>query len=332
MWVRWAEGVRVGTAGVDATIDMEGLTIVLPGGATLVSRLCDLLREPRAVEVLKRELLSANPAPRVTDALRELINAQALTPWELGPELTCLHQQTIVGGECPIAPAALETSRMFRETGGRQGIRLPYAGETGLSFQEILNSRRTCHAFRPRNLTLEQLGGILSLAASAGETGPPVPKVLGGPPGQRTYPSGGGLYPVEVLVYPAYVSGVAPGFYYYQALAHRLVPWAPEVQESLKTLLAGQPVDGAAFFVLFFLDFTRLSLSKYGKKAYRLALLEAGHIAQNVLLAASAFRLAGLPLCGFDDEGLSLAAGLRYPEQPVVYVLAVGSAARDVDE
>ena len=96
--------------------------------------------------------------------------------------------------------------------------------------------------------------------------------------------------------------------------------------------MADQPVEGAAFFVLLFLDFTRLSLSKYGKKAYRLALLEAGHLAQNVLLAASAFGLATLPVCGFDDEGISRTAGLRYPEQPVVYALAVGSAARNPNE
>ncbi len=331
MWVRWAERINARVDGSDATIDVDGLRIALPGGAPLLTGLRDLLREPMPLEVLERELLAANPGSWATETLQTLVDARALVPWELGPELALLHQQTVAGGEGPVIPPTFETGRMFREMGGGPGISLPYARETAVSLQEVLNTRRTCRAFSPGNLTVEQLGSVLSLAASAGGDGPPSPKVPGGPPACRPYPSGGGLYPIEVLVYPAGVNGVTAGFYYYQALAHRLVPRAPAHWENLANLLGGHPVGEAAFFVLLFLDFTRLSLSKYGGKSYRLALLEAGHIAQNVLLAVSGLRLAALPLCGFDDEGLSRAAGLRYPDQPVIYVLAVGNAPGEPD-
>ena len=326
MWVRWAERINARVDGRDATIDVEGLRVVLPGGAPLLTHLRDLLREPRPVELLERELLAVNPRSRAIETLQQLIDTHALVPWELGPELARLHQQTVAGGEGPVLAPTLEVGRMFREMGGGHGIPLPYAGETVVSLREVLNFRRTCRAFRRGKLTMEQLGSVLSLAISAGGDGSPSPKVSGGPPAHRPYPSGGGLYPVEALIYPARVNGVAPGFYYYQALAHRLVPSAQERWENLTNLMGGHPVDEAAFLVLLFLDFTRVSLSRYGRKAYRLALLEAGHVAQNVLLAVSALRLAALPLCGFDDEGLSCAAGLRYPDQPVVYVLAVGNA------
>jgi SagB-type dehydrogenase family enzyme len=324
MWVRWGEGINASTDGGDATIDGVNLTMVLPGGAALISQLRDLLREPEPLEALERQLLRANPAAGVAEVLRELINAQVLTPWEIGPELARLHQETVRSVEGPLVPAMSEIGRMFRETTG-SGVLLPYAEEIRISFAEVLNARRSCRAFRPQSLALEQIGAVLSLAASAGGDEPPAPKADGGPPAARSYPSGGGLYPAEILVYPTDVDGIDEAFYYYQPLAHRLVPSSPKAPGGLAPLMADQPVAGAAFFVLLFLDFTRLSLSRYGKKSYRLALLEVGHLAQNVLLAATAVGLATLPICGFDDEGVSRAAGLRYPEQPVVYALAVGS-------
>jgi SagB-type dehydrogenase family enzyme len=332
MWLHWAQEANVVIDGADVTVAVGGMTVVLPGRTALLVRLRDLLREPWPVEVIEQHLVAVNPAPLVTETLRELMNAQALVPWALGPALAQLHEETVAGGSEPVAPPMLELGRMFREMGGGRGVQLPYAGENGVTLKDVLNARQSCRAFRPLTLTVEQLGGVLGLAASAGGNGPPSPKAPGAPSAHRPYPSGGALYPVEILVYPADVCDITAGFYYYQALAHRLVPSEPKPDENLKNLLAGHPVDGAAFFVLLFVDFTRLSLSKYGKKAYRLALLEAGHIAQNMLLAAAAFRLAVLPLCGFADDRLSQAAGLRYPEQPVVYVLAVGSAAGDADE
>ncbi|MEO7145897.1 MAG: SagB/ThcOx family dehydrogenase [Bryobacteraceae bacterium] len=332
MWLHWAQEAHAVIDGADATVDVAGMTVVLPGRAALLIGLRDLLREPRPVEEIEQQLRATGSAPLVAETLRELMNSQALVPWALGPELAQLHQETVAGGAGPVASPMLETGRMFREMGGGHGVQLPYARETGVTLQEVLNTRRSCRAFRRLSLTVEQLGGVLSLAASAGGNGPPSPKAPGGPPAHRPYPSGGALYPVEILVYPADVRGIAARFYNYQALAHRLVPSAAKADENLKNFLAEDTANEAAFFVLLFLDFTRLSLSKYGKKAYRLALLEAGHLAQNVLLAAAAFRLAALPLCGFDDDRLSRAAGLRYPDQPVVYVLAVGSAAGDADE
>jgi SagB-type dehydrogenase family enzyme len=332
MWVRWADGADASVEGDDGTIEMTGLTLVFPGGATFLRRLLDLLREPMPFDTLERELLTVSSAQRVAANLNELLNAQVLAPWDLTLELSRLHEETLAVREGPMPPPSFEITRTFREMGGPRGVALPYAAEIDVSLRDALDRRRTCRAFRARSLTPAHLGAILSLAASAGGNSPPVPKLSGGPPAQRPYPSGGALYPVEILVYPANVHEIEEGFYYYQPLAHRLVPFAPVPDEGLPTLLAGHPIESAAFFVLFFLDFGRVALSKYGKKSYRLALLEAGHLAQNVLLATAALRLAALPLCGFDDTRLSRAAGLRYPEQPVVYVLAIGTESGRTDE
>ena len=41
---------------------------------------------------------------------------------------------------------------------------------------------------------------------------------------------------------------------------------------------------------------------KYGDFGYRLMLLEAGHLAQNALLASEALGLKSFPYCGFYDD------------------------------
>ena len=43
---------------------------------------------------------------------------------------------------------------------------------------------------------------------------------------------------------------------------------------------------------------------KYGLRGYRFALLEAGHVMQNAVLAAAALALPALPVGGFYDRRL----------------------------
>jgi SagB-type dehydrogenase family enzyme len=331
MWMRWSEEANACLDGANATIEIHGSTIFLPGGATLILRLRQLLRQPQPLTVLEREL--SNTAPVVTETFAELLNAQAVAPWDLGPELALLHKKTVSGGESHALSPALESARALRETGYCGPITLlPYADLPEVSLQKILVSRRTSRSFSPEPASLETLGVILDLSARAGGDGVPAPKVPGGPPGNRPYPSGGGLYPVELAIYASAVRTLDRGFYLYQPLGHSLTRAAAEPVQKIGDLMGGHAVDDAAFCVLLFLDFGRVSLSKYGRKAYRLALLEAGHLAQNLLLVATALGLATLPLCGFDDERLSQAAGLQYPQQPVVYVIAVGTPVRGADD
>lgn len=244
-----------------------------------------------------------------------------------GALLIALHQQTITGGAGTEALIDQDPETLLREISPKDSVELPYAAELQVSLAEVLAARRTCRLFDTQALSLNDLGTLLDYAAGAGRTGSPAPMLAGGSAGGRPYPSGGGLYPVEIQIYAARVSDLDCGFYLYQALAHRLVPAAPALAGTeLKQMLADHPSDQSAVLVFLCLHLTRASLSKYGLKAYRLALLEAGHLAQNILLVATALGLATLPQCGFDDRAISMAAGRRYPEQPIIYLIAVGQA------
>ncbi len=328
MWIRWAEDVDVSIRGEDATMHGPACDLFLPLGAKLITKLRDLLTSVMPITALEEALGQYASASHVASLLADLLNAQMLLVWELGVELVELHQATVTLREYPVLPPILETSRLLRETAGHSGISLPYPRETDATLGDALSQRRTCRHFVAGTEPMEQLGTILGMAVAAGVAAPAAPMMPGAPAANRPYPSGGGLYPVEIVIYAATIEDIPPAFYYYQPLAHRLIPTAPSQPDiEMKRLLSNHPVEGASFCIFLYLDFMRVGLSRYGLKSYRLALLEAGHIAQSLLLAATIAGRGTLPLCGFDDKHLSKAAGLDYPEQAIVYGIAIGRRA-----
>jgi SagB-type dehydrogenase family enzyme len=64
---------------------------------------------------------------------------------------------------------------------------------------------------------------------------------------------------------------------------------------------------------------------KYGERGYRLALLEAGHIAQNLCLVAAALELGSMNVCGFFDDRLNAALSIDGVDEAVLYVAYVGA-------
>ncbi|HNB21307.1 MAG TPA: nitroreductase family protein, partial [Candidatus Melainabacteria bacterium] len=64
--------------------------------------------------------------------------------------------------------------------------------------------------------------------------------------------------------------------------------------------------------------------SKYGPRAYRLGLLDAGHVSENIYLVSAALDLAVTATGGFIDDELNNALGLDGIDDCVVLVLAVG--------
>ena len=64
---------------------------------------------------------------------------------------------------------------------------------------------------------------------------------------------------------------------------------------------------------------------KYGQRGYRFALLEAGHLAQNVLLAAEALDLGAAPIGGFYDRQLAEFLEIDGVNEGPLYVIPIGS-------
>ncbi len=173
-------------------------------------------------------------------------------------------------------------------------------------------------------IALATLGSWLDMAASVTADivqpkSPNAPRIR-----MRSWASGGGLYPIETYV--VVVSGspeLDAGVYHYQPLQHELRrlnnalihTWTDRVFWDLDKTKA-------AVLLVLTATFARTQ-AKYGERGYRIALLDAGHLGQNLLLSATALQLAVTPLGGFDEDAIARDLELDpYYESPIHIILA----------
>lgn len=176
-----------------------------------------------------------------------------------------------------------------------------------LSLEETLAQRRSVRAFADTPLTLAELGQLLWAAQGITDSS-----------GQRTAPSAGALYPLEIYV------ATHEGAYHYDPASHRLtIRSRGDVMRPLydAALQQGAVIDAPAVFVIA-ADYARTS-PKYGDRAPRYVQLEAGHAAQNILLQATALHLAAVPMGAFEDARVKQALALSTNHDPL-YLIPIG--------
>src|SRR5581483_8694883 len=142
--------------------------------------------------------------------------------------------------------------------------------------------------------------------------------------GRRPVPSGGALYPLELYVLALSVDGLEPGAYHYHPFRHRLERLGGADRRTAGAALVDPSLaDRAAALLVVTAMFWR-SRFKYGLRGYRFALLEAGHLVQNAVLAAAALAVPALPLGGFYDRRLDALVGADGLDEATVYALLLG--------
>lgn len=178
----------------------------------------------------------------------------------------------------------------------------------GMSLQEALWKRRSVRAYSDRPLSMEQIGALCW--AAQGITNPEK--------GLRTAPSAMTLYSIQVFV----VNG--EGVYAYLPAEHTLrLVQKGAILDRLRPLPPNPPDLGKAPVVLVLgMNLAPLT-ERVGARAERYAFMETGHVAQNVLLQATALGLGSIPVGGFDEEKVSALLKLPDGVRPV-YLLPVG--------
>ncbi len=181
---------------------------------------------------------------------------------------------------------------------------LPMPGRSALG--ALLETRSTCRNFdRSHPLPLADASTILHRVFGAQATQTVAPDVVAL---KKNSPSGGGLHPVEAFVLVQDVDGLAPGLYHYHGVAHALVPLRL-LEEDAIAPLAGELVAGQSWFanapvlVLMAARFQR-TFWKYRQhaKAWRVILLDAGHLSQNFQLAATELGYGAFVTAAINDD------------------------------
>jgi len=113
------------------------------------------------------------------------------------------------------------------------------------------------------------------------------------------------LRPIETYILGAVDKSDARVFHY-DAATHTLEDlWPLPPNLKLSSLVPGMsPSTGEPTALVVFTSVWSRSARKYGDFTYLLALLEAGHAAQNVLLSAASKNIGARPVAGIANEAL----------------------------
>ncbi|MGI8879731.1 MAG: SagB/ThcOx family dehydrogenase [Jatrophihabitans sp.] len=197
-------------------------------------------------------------------------------------------------------------------------VQLAEPMELPCSVRSLVATRRSRLPEVPGPVSVAQLSTVLGLGY-----GPRFPAKADQEASHRVGPSGGGLYPLDLFVLAADVAGLPPGCWYYDAAGHRLHPAADaEPVEFHRRASLAPGAATPAVTVALTATFAR-SRAKYGLRGYRFVLLEAGHVAQNMLLAATALGLASLPWGGYCDTEVDQLLRLDGVERSCVYLVSI---------
>lgn len=215
----------------------------------------------------------------------------------------------------------VSATRAVRRNLHRRALPLPLPLAPDVSLAEAIGSRRSERRFASGEVMFRELATVLR--AGYGVTcpaGPDDPQPL------RTVPSGGALYPLEMYAVLARVEGAEPGLYHLDPLRPALEVMslgASPLAILQEASIYPEIVEGCAATLLITGMFWR-SRFKYGLRGYRFTLLEAGHVAQNVLLMCAALGLAAVPLGGFYDRPVDELLGVDGVNESILYSVCLG--------
>jgi putative peptide maturation dehydrogenase len=220
-----------------------------------------------------------------------------------------------------------------------EAIALGRAARTG--FDDLLDARATCRNFDTvAELPLAQLAQVLERTFGARGQ---VDDAAGFDVLKKTSPSGGALHPTECYLIARRVAGLPRGLYHYRSADHALqpLPFDPPATEAhgragtegmdALDALAWRAVGGQSWFAdahalcVLAPRFAR-NFWKYRDhaKAYRVCILDVGHLSQTFQLCATDAGLGSYVTAAINEADIERAFGLTHWREGPLAVCGVG--------
>jgi len=196
-------------------------------------------------------------------------------------------------------------------------ISLPKPSLNGkVSVEKAIKERRTIRDFNERPLPLNHFSQLLW--AAQGITDPKT--------GKKAAPSGGALYPLDIylIIGANGVEGVESGVYHYLSEKHSisLLSKGDRRKEIATASLWQMWMAKAPVMFIITAEYRRIT-GKYGERGIRYALMEVGHVGQNLFLQAEALGLGAGIVGAFNDADVSKVMGGPPQHEPLL-IMPVG--------
>jgi SagB-type dehydrogenase family enzyme len=213
--------------------------------------------------------------------------------------------------------------KIFKALNRARKIQLPKTAVPNSEFMQVLMNRKTHRKFSRRDVSLATVSQILSLVW--GVTGylysPVFGRLL-----HKTSPSGGARHPGEVYLMALRVTGLKAGLYHYHPGRHELelVNRSASPQKA-KLYCAHQSYTRSAAALFVMTAVFERTMWKYPKgRAYRVVLLDAGHLCQTFCLVATWLGLAPFCTAALSDKLIEKDLQIDGINESVLYVAGVG--------
>jgi len=201
-------------------------------------------------------------------------------------------------------------------------IALPDAAELHLDpvdLHQLIKNRRTLRKYSERTLTLKELAFLLWCTQG-------VEEITERPVTYRTVPSAGARHPFETYALVNRVEGLKPGVYRYLALEHQLVGYLFEddLAEKLTDACRNQNQVKNSAVTFFWCAIPYRTTWRYSERGSRYILLDAGHVCQNLYIAAEALKCGVCAIGAYDDDAVNSILKLDGESQMILYIATVG--------
>jgi len=200
---------------------------------------------------------------------------------------------------------------------GHASISLPKPSFDGkVSVEKAIKERRTIRDFEERILSLAHLSQLLWAAQG----------ITDSVTGKRAAPSGGALYPLDIYIVIGEngVEKIEAGVYHYLPTEHSIsfISKGDRRKEIASVSLGQRWMAKAPILFIITAEYRRIT-GKYGERGIRYALIEAGHMGQNLFLQSEALGLGAGIVGAFNDLEVSKVAGLPPKHEPLL-IMPIG--------
>jgi SagB-type dehydrogenase family enzyme len=188
-----------------------------------------------------------------------------------------------------------------------------------LKLQDAIKNRRSRRKFTKESLTLKELSFLLW--ATQGMTDKDIFV-------HRAVPSASASHPFETYMVIRRVKDLKPGVYRYLPLDHKLclVSDQADITDKISTSCfdINQPQMQVAAVVFIWVAIPYRTEWRFGPYAYKFIALDAGHVGQNLYLAAEAIHCGACAVAVYKQEAIDKIVGVNGKSEFAVYLATVG--------
>lgn len=187
------------------------------------------------------------------------------------------------------------------------------------SLDQIIQNRKSRRKYLDEPLSLGELSFLLW--ATQG-----VRKTMGNAKAYRTVPSAGARHSFETYLFVFNVETLEPALYRYLPLENELllVKRIPEMRLQVAEAAFGQDFVGKGALTFVWSCIPYRMEWRYGQTAYRVILMDAGHVCQNLYLGCEAVGAGTCAVAAYDQEAMDTLIGLDGRDEFVIYLAPVG--------